>query len=346
MKLNNLNKILKQITLSAIISLALLAIVLFWQSRRSQPISYISPQPNLTTENLEAAVRAIPLDLELDRQKIALGERLFYEVKLSQNKTISCASCHNLNKGGVDGKTLAIGINGVVEVFNTPTVFNSGFNAKQFWDGRANTLEELIEETINSPNEMQLDWPTAIARLEGLDSYQEQFKKIYRSEIKTTYIKDALATYLRSLSTPNSRFDRFLRGDETALNSREKQGYLRFQELGCLSCHQGINLGGNMLQSFGVMINYLIENGQLNEVEDKEIIAAARQNKDILFKVPTLRNIALTAPYFHDGSAATLERSITVMGKTALGRKLSSEDISLIVEFLNTLTGEYRGKML
>lgn len=346
MKQIKFNKISKQIAAIAIISLALLGLIILWQSDPSEPLNYLLENKDIYSENIEAAVRPIPPKIQLDPQKIELGERLFYEVELSKNKTISCASCHNLKTGGTDGKKLAIGIDGVVGVFNTPTVFNSGFNDKQFWDGRAKNLEELIEETIYSPNEMRSNWQTIMERLNRLSGYRSQFKKIYRAPITSENIKEVIATYLRSLSTPNSRFDRFLRGDKTAINAREKAGYFRFQELGCITCHQGINLGSNMFQPFGVMLDYLAERGELNEIEDKTILQEENKDKKRLFKVPTLRNIALTAPYFHNGSAATLEESITIMGKIELGQKLSSEDINLIVDFLKTLTGEYRGKML
>ncbi|MDJ0724330.1 MAG: cytochrome c peroxidase [Prochloraceae cyanobacterium] len=347
----------KQVIFVAIALLGLLILIWLRQPLTSLPSSDRLETNNISLEAIEEPIRPIPLKIPLNSEKVKLGEQLFYEVKLSKNETISCASCHNLKTGGTDLKSLAIGIDGAIGVFNTSTVFNSGFNVKQFWDGRADNLEEQIEETINSPNEMNnSSWQEAIDRIQQSAGYQASFKKIYNSKITSAAIKNALATYVNSLYTPNSRFDRFLRGDKTAITPREKQGYLRFKTLGCISCHQGVNLGGNMFQSFGVMTDYLEKSERSKETENPIVTqqrikralrnSALKERDDLLFKVPTMRNIALTKPYFHDGSAPTLEMAISVMGESQLGQELSPEDIKLIVEFLNTLTGEYQGKML
>jgi len=295
--------------------------------------------------NLEP-IRPIPSNLYLNARKVQLGHTLFHDPRLSHDNTISCASCHNLIKGGVDGQPTSTGINGATGPINAPTVFNSGFNFRQFWDGRAKNLEEQAAGPIHNPIEMGSNWREVIMKLEQDSYYIEQFNLLYLDGLNSHTIQDAIATFERALYTPNSRFDRYLSGDKNALTEKEILGYQRFKAYGCISCHQGMNIGGNMFQHFGVMGNYFEDRGNITQVDLGRYNVTNDPADKFVFKVPSLRNIALTAPYFHDGSAKTLPEAVRVMGRYQLGRMLSDEDIELLVAFLKTLTGEYNGQPL
>lgn len=288
----------------------------------------------------------IPLQINLDTKKVALGKQLFHEPRLSQNNAVPCAHCHKLELGGTDGMSISFGINGAKGAINSPTVFNSGFNFRQFWDGRAATLEEQINGPTHSPIEMASSWKEIIAKLNADPKYPRLFATLYTDGITAFNIRDAIATFERSLYTPNARFDRFLRGETDALSEQEHTGYTLFKNYGCVSCHQGVNVGGNMYQVFGVMGDYFADRGNITEVDYGRFNVTGRQEDKFVFKVPTLRNIALTAPYFHDASATTLKEAVKVMGRYQLGRILSAEEIEYIVAFLHTLTGEYQGTPL
>ncbi len=246
----------------------------------------------------------------------------------------------------VAGMTRSVGIKGGVGVINSPTVFNSGFSFTQFWDGRAATLEDQVEGPIHHPKEMGSNWKQIIGKLEKDESYRQAFKALYQEDINPASIKDAIATFDRSLITPNSRFDRFLRGDNNAINTVEKNGYSLFQSYGCASCHQGINLGGNMFEKMGLMGNYFADRGNITEADKGRYNLNRNPESMYEFKVPSLRNVALTAPYFHDGNAKTLEEAVYIMAKYQLGRSMPQQDIEAIAAFLRTLTGEYQNKPL
>jgi cytochrome c peroxidase len=276
-----------------------------------------------------------------DGNKVLLGRELFHEVRLSKDNSVSCASCHDLQHGGVDGKVKSIGVSGAVGEINAPTVFNSGLNFRQFWNGRAKSLEEQVDGPIQNPKEMGSSWDDVISKLKAETHYVDLFKKVYQDEPTKDHVKDAIANFERTLTTPNSKFDRFLNGDLKALSEIEKQGYARFKSYGCVACHQGVNVGGNMYQTMGVMGNYFADKGVPETAADLGRYAITKREMDRhVFRVPSLRNIELTAPYFHDGSAKTLKDAIHIMGKYQLGRNLSDEDVNLIAAFLSTLTGE------
>ena len=329
------------------IALFFLVAIGSWQFDRSNQPPEISQLPiSRTDELVDEPIVPIPLQLALDPRKVELGEKLFHDRQLSSNNTISCASCHDLALGGTDGLVVSVGMNGQLGTVNAPTVFNSGFNFKQFWDGRADTLEDQIEGPANSLREFGSSWSDIIAKLKTSPEYTALFKQIYSDDIAREHIKDAIATFERSLITPNSRFDRFLRGEKTAITSEEQKGYSLFKSYGCASCHQGVNIGGNMFQKLGIFESYSNRKKKLLESD----LGRYNVTKDVrdryIFKVPTLRNIELTAPYLHDGSAKTLEEVIQIMAKYQLGRELSGEDTESIVKFLKTLTGKYKGKLL
>ncbi|MFN3355800.1 MAG: cytochrome-c peroxidase [Pseudomonas sp.] len=295
---------------------------------------------------LDEALKPLPAVPALDAAKVELGRKLFNEPRLSANNTLSCASCHRLATGGADDKPFSLGVDGKPVQINTPSVFNASLNFKQFWDGRAETLEKQIEHVVISPVEMGNDWNTVVQNLTDLPLYQRAFSEAYPDGVTAANVQNALATYERTLLTPNSRFDQYLSGNTDILTIQEKYGYQRFKDYGCIACHQGINIGGNMFQKFGVMGDYFKARG--NEVESDlgRYLLTKDEDDRHVFKVPSLRNVAVTAPYFHDASAKTLAEAVDVMFKYQLGRNPSQEDKDLIILFLQTLTGEWAGKPL
>ena len=285
-------------------------------------------------------IHPVPEQLELNPDKVALGRDLFRDPRLSKDGSVSCASCHDLARGGGDGRRVSIGIEGKLGAINSPTVFNAVFNFKQFWDGRANTVEDQIDGPVQSPIEMGSIWSEVVAKLYGHDSYPKRFDAIYPDGINRKNIKASLGAFVRSLVTPNSRFDQWLKGDEAALTGDEKHGYALFKGYGCVSCHQGVNVGGNMFQVFGVLNEYFKKRGNITEADFGRFNVTGNPADRHAFKVPSLRMAALTAPYFHDGSAATLRDAVDVMFEFQLGREAPDEDKDAIVAFIKTLAGE------
>jgi cytochrome c peroxidase len=289
-------------------------------------------------------VSPIPLSVELDGRKVALGSALFHDRRLSHDDSVSCASCHNLATGGVDRAARSTGIDGQLGGRNAPSVFNSGLNFRQFWDGRAETLEDQIDGPITHPLEMASNWTEITRKLNRAPEMVSLFDALYPDGITSAGIKDALATFERSLNTPNSRFDRYLRGDTAALTQQEVDGYGTFKSFGCVSCHQGTNVGGNMYQRFGVMEQPALDDALMRDLGRFEL--SADESDKHVFRVPSLRNVAVTGPYFHDGSVASLEGAVVIMGRYQLGRALTRPEIELLTAFLKTLTGEYQGHVL
>ena len=282
---------------------------------------------------------------ELPPLRVALGERLFHDTRFSADGTLSCASCHDLGRGGVDGRKVSIGIGGAIGAINAPTVFNSGLSFVQFWDGRAASLEEQAAGPIHNPVELGSNWAEVLGRLRQDGELVARFKEAYGAGPSEQNIVDALASFERTLITRNSRFDRYLAGDTTALTAREAEGYRLFREYGCVSCHQGVLIGGNMYQKFGVLGDYFAHRPQ-TKADLGRYNVTGRESDRHVFKVPSLRNVALTAPYFHDGSASTLQQAVTTMGRYQLGRELDDGDVEAITDFLGSLTGEWRGAPL
>lgn len=280
----------------------------------------------------------LPLTEQVMTEKAKLGKKLFFDARLSKDSTISCATCHPIHMGGMDNLEKSFGVNGVEGDVNSPTVLNSGYNFVQFWDGRARTLEEQAEGPLHNPKEMATNWMEVIGKLRKDELYNDLFKIVYNDEIKSIYIQDSIAEYERTLVAPG-RFDRFLLGDANAISKTEKEGYDLFKSYGCSSCHQGINVGGNMYEKLGVFTPYFSDKkttesdrGRFNTTGDKAHLHE--------FKVPSLRNVVKTYPYFHDGSVKTLEEAIKIMAKYQIGQSIPDEEIEKIVKFLNTLTWE------
>ena len=329
--------------LLAALPLGIAAALLFWFMSPARVEPHRAAEFEYAVEAGSEPIAPIPLGIKLDPARVALGKRLFHEPRLSGDDTVSCANCHGLDNGGVDHSIHSHGVGGREGAINAPTVFNSGFNFRQFWDGRSETLEDQIEGPINSPVEMASAWPQVLGKLRRDGGYRKAFAAIYPDGITANNVKDALATFERSLYTPNSRFDRYLRGDKTALSEDEQAGYRLFKELGCVSCHQGMNVGGNLYEKMGVMEDYFVARGNVTPADLGRYNQTGIEELRFEFKVPSLRNIALTAPYFHDGSAETLEQAVRLMAKHQLGIALDEERQRLVAEFLRTLTGEYQG---
>jgi cytochrome c peroxidase len=288
-------------------------------------------------------ISPLPLTISLDVRKVELGRRLFNDSRLSRDNTISCASCHDLKQNGAGDQARSAGVGGALGDRNAPTVFNSGFNFRQFWDGRAETLEDQIDGPIHDRKEMATDWPQILDKLRADADYVTAFSSIYGRSIDSVAVKDAIATFERSLITPESPFDRYLGGDRSALTEEEKEGYRLFKESGCSSCHQGILVGGNMFEKLGIIRTYFADRGQISKSDLGRFNITGNEADRFTFKVPSLRNVARTAPYFHDGSAQTLEEAVAVMAKYQLGRELNDNDVHRIAQFLESLNGKLPG---
>lgn len=295
---------------------------------------------------LDEPIKPLPLDVKADARKVALGAKLFSDRRLSGDNSVACVSCHNLGEGGADRLALSLGIGGKKGTVNAPTVFNSAYNFRQFWDGRAASLEEQVTGPIHNPLEMGTNWADVVTKLNKDAALATEFKQIYPEGIQAKTISDALAVFQRTLVTPNARFDKHLRGDKSALTVDELKGYQLFKSYGCVACHQGINVGGNMFQTFGVMGDYFSKRGNPTAADLGRYNVTKNEADKHSFKVPSLRNVALTAPYFHDGSAATLGDAVDVMFRYQLSRSAPAQDKELIIKFLHTLTGERGGKPL
>jgi cytochrome c peroxidase len=346
MKLLNADRrIQRWVCLLALIFTASLCGLLIQQFSSFQP-SAVTKTKQVEIAQTDEPIQPIPQEIAIDLPKVALGEKLFQDVRLSQNNQKSCIICHSFNLGGADRHAHSIGINGALTEVNTPTVFNVRFNFRFNWDGKFTNLTDHLDALMTNPQVMGVRWPEAIRSLQQVPLYIQSFNQIYSDGLTANNIKDALVAYELSLNTPNAPFDRFLRGDKQALTATEKEGYRLFKTYGCISCHQGVNLGGNMFQPFGVIGNYLADRGKIAKADLGRFNVTNNTADRYLFRVPSLRNVAVTAPYFHDGSAKTLKEAITKMTKYQLGRPLPTEQIELIALFLRTLTGEYRGKPL
>jgi cytochrome c peroxidase len=290
----------------------------------------------------------LPLKMKYDKQKALLGKKLYFDPILSRDNTISCASCHNLELGGVDNLQFSFGIEGKMGDINTPTVLNAIFNFRQMWDGRAASLTHQIQFPLTNPKEMGNSYKNLIKTLKNNDYYEKIFNKIYKNGITQENIGDALEEFQKTLITP-SPFDQYLRGDENALSENQKKGYELFIQKGCVSCHNGINIGGGLYARFGLIDESIARNlsvknnsstTQRNDPDLGLYNVTKNEFDKYYFKVPTLRNIALTAPYLHSGSLKTLKEAISSIAKSQLGLELTQEEIFFIEEFLKSLSGK------
>jgi cytochrome c peroxidase len=283
----------------------------------------------------------LPAAPHVDPQRAALGMKLFGTASLSSDGQVSCATCHPIDRAGADGFVHSRGANGSVTALNTPTIYNVSFNFRFNWNGAYTKLEDALDAPIALT--LGTTWAAIEAKLNGTPEWRTAFESAYPEGVSTANIKDALSRYIDTLITPGARFDQYLRGDTDALTSDERRGYEAFKTLGCSTCHQGANVGGNMFQRLGVMHDYFRarteQGGRAPSAADLGRYETTKQFADRhVFRVPSLRNVALTPPYFHDGSEPTLELAVEEMGFVQLGKRLSSDEVALLVAFLKSLT--------
>lgn len=297
----------------------------------------IAPSERRTQEPLAP----IPSSVTEDPRHVRLGERLFHDPRLSHDNRQSCATCHPLDRGGMDGQPRPVSVYGQSRLRNTPTIFNVGLNFWFNWDGATHTLAAHADKLLRNPAVMNTTWPELQEKLAREATYSAAFRAAYNDGLTWRNVIAALVSFERSLITPHARFDAYLNGDRQALSEDEQQGYGLFKSYGCVACHQGVNIGGNMFAKLGVFRSL---DGTSKEAVDKGRYNVTQRPQDTqVFRVPSLRNVAMTAPYFHDGQAPTLAIAVETMARVQLGKTLTSEEIDRIVQFLQTLTGAYRG---
>jgi cytochrome c peroxidase len=307
------------------------------------PAADVAPEPPEATAGLDLSkepIQPLPTDLQLDAKMVVLGKRLFFDPQLSADGSVSCASCHALDKGGADGQPRSDGVGGKQGGVNAPTVLNSGFNFVQFWDGRAASLEEQAGGPVANPIEMAGDWNKIVEALGKDESYVALFQAAFPdSGISEGNVRKAIAEYEKSLVTP-SRFDAYLRGNAEAITAEEQEGYALFKSVGCPQCHNGVNAGGTMFAKLGIAADYFADRGNVTDADRGRFNVTQNEADRFQFKVPTLRNVELTSPYFHDAAKETIELAVAAMAHYQLGRELTPEEQAKIVAFLKSLTGE------
>ncbi|WP_439535821.1 cytochrome-c peroxidase [Methyloversatilis sp.] len=307
---------MKRILLAA--AIAAVSGVAVSQAFREEPIKPIRPPQNINLGMVE------------------LGKKLYFDPRLSKSGFISCNSCHNLSMGGTDNIPTSIGDRWQQGPINAPTVLNSSLNVAQFWDGRAADLKEQAGGPIANPGEMAFSHTLAISVLGTIPGYVREFRQVFGKEkIDIDQVTLAIAEFEKTLVTPNSRFDQWLLGKNDALTAQELAGYELFKDSGCIACHNGEAVGGATFQKMGLVEPYKSS----SSAEGRSAVTGQDIDR-FNFKVPTLRNVELTYPYFHDGAANTLAESVTIMGRLQLGRKFSPDENARIVAFLKTLTGD------
>ena len=267
---------------------------------------------------------------------VELGKKLYFDPRLSKSGFISCNSCHNLSLGGTDNIKSSVGHNWTEGPINSNTVLNSSMNVAQFWDGRAKDLQAQAGGPIANPGEMASNHVLAVEILQSIPGYVAEFKRAFGTDkVTIEEVTGAIAAFEETLVTPNSRFDKWLLGDKKAITSKELAGYELFKSSGCVGCHNGAAVGGNSYQKMGLVEPYKTSNPAQGRV------AVTGDDADrFKFKVPTLRNVELTYPYFHDGAANTLTEAVATMGRIQLGKQFTTEENGEIVAFLKTLTGD------
>lgn len=300
--------------------------------------------PEFANEPVQPIVDSLPVDL----RKVVLGKMLYHDPRLSADNSVSCATCHDLDAGGVDNLQYSTGIAGQKGGVNAPTVYNAALNFVQFWDGRAATLADQAAGPPLNPVEMGCtSFDEIVAKLQLDKNFSAAFLSVYPEGLSQATITDAISEFEKTLITPNAAFDRYLKGDKTALNEQEIAGYELFKEYNCATCHAGENLGGLSYEKMGLHQDYFADRGLDMSEEDNGRFKQTKNEYDRhRFKVPGLRNIELTSPYFHDGTLQTLQEAVDYMVKYQTSRTITAEQNEAIVAFLKTLTGERDGVKL
>lgn len=288
------------------------------------------------TAQSQEPIQPIVPPQQVNLGQVELGKKLYFDPRLSKSGFISCNSCHNLSMGGTDNIRTSIGDKWQQGPINAPTVLNSSLNLAQFWDGRASDLKAQAGGPIANPGEMAFSHTLAIGVLESIPAYVREFRQVFgKPRIDIDQVTLAIAEFEKTLVTPNSRFDQWLLGRKDALTADELAGYQLFKTSGCIACHNGPAVGGNSFQKMGVVQPYKAT----SPAEGRSAVTGKEIDR-FSFKVPTLRNVEMTYPYFHDGAADTLTQAVDVMGRLQLGRTFAPEENAKIVAFLKTLTGD------
>lgn len=320
------------------------AVILAWAAEERKT-NFKSPTvcDEFANEPLQPLMESIPTD----SAKVALGFALYHDTRLSADNTVSCATCHGLNTGGVDRKQFSEGIGGQFGGVNAPTVYNSALNFAQFWDGRAADLKEQAAGPPLNPVEMgHKSFDDICAVLAEDKEFSEIFKKVYPDGFTQSNITEAIAEFEKTLLTP-SRFDKYLRGDKSALTAEEIEGYALFKENKCATCHVGMNIGGQSYDYMGIKNSYFDYRGTgLTDGDNGRYAVTKLESDRHKFKTPTLRNIMITYPYMHDGSVNSVEDAVRIMHEFQIGTTISDKDMTKIVAFLGSLTGEYNDEEL
>lgn len=324
-------------------------IVLQWVKQHREQFY---PNPLAAEEFKNEPVRPIPNSMPVDSAKVVLGEMLYHDTRLSGDGTISCATCHGIGTAGVDNLQYSKGIAGQFGGINAPTSYNACFNFVQFWDGRALALADQAAGPPLNPVEMgSKSFEEISARLAADADFTQRFLAVYPEGYSATTITDAIAEYEKTLITPDSPFDLYLKGDKTAMTDEQIEGYALFKEYNCATCHAGVNMGGLSYELMGQRADYFKDreiNAQsgLTDADNGRWAQTKIERDRYRFKTPTLRNVALTWPYYHDGSVATLEEAIEMMSTYQVGRDMPTADVAKVKTFLDALTGQYKGRTL
>ena len=285
---------------------------------------------------VDSPIQPLPTITYIDKSWLILGKSLFHSSLLSADNSISCASCHLIDFGGDDGFSVATGIHNAQGSRNSPSVLNAVFNIRQFWDGRSLNLTEQVSAPVHDPIEMASSWPEVIKKLKQDSYFNKAFNAISEDGITADNIIRAIVTYEESLITPHAPIDQFILGDQNALTAQQKRGYQKFINYGCATCHQGRNIGGNILQKLGRINDIPLS---LKHDLGKYSVSQREADKHV-FKVPSLRNVAETAPYFHNGSVNSLTDAVNIMARIQLGIKLSQQDTEDIVALLHSFSAK------
>lgn len=296
----------------------------------------VSTNTQYSFTQVEGALQPLPEIIYIDERWRDLGKALFNSPLLSSDNSISCASCHLVDYGGDDGFPVSTGINSATGGRNSPTVLNAAFNFVQFWDGRSTTLAQQVSGPIHNPIEMGSNWEQVITKLKNDKLFNNIFQSINSDGVTISAVVKAITTYEESLVTRGAAIDQYLLGDENALTQQQQTGFQKFRQYGCITCHQGVNIGGNLFQKIG-----RIDDAPDSLTTDLGRYGVTAQEHDkYVFKVPSLRNVADTAPYFHNGQISTLYEAIQIMGRLQLGRELSEQDILDLEAFLQSFSAD------
>lgn len=310
------------------------------------------PNPLAAEAFRNEPVRPLPDSISVDARKVALGEKLYHDTRLSADGTVSCATCHSVQTAGVDNKVYSEGIKGQKGGVNAPTSFNACFNFVQFWDGRAATLAAQAGGPPLNPVEMgSASFDEIAGRLSEDAGFVKEFSAVYPEGLNEQTITDAIAEYEKTLITPDSPFDRYLKGDSKALTAAQVKGYELFKEYRCATCHAGVNMGGLSYELMGQRADYFKDRevnakSGLTDADNGRWAQTKVERDRYRFKTPTLRNVALTWPYYHDGSVKTLDEAVRMMSRYQVGKEMPDASVRCVTSFLESLTGKYKGKTL